>query len=527
MNTHACTRVLTALCLAMAAGAALPALAQTTPSGVRRLDSQAVDFRSAHWLSDRKVVNDNGEEIAAVSDLILERGAGRIAFMVVKTGTTLGMGGRAVALPYSSFRWDAADGGRFVLASTPEQLKLAPEFTADSWKEMKDPKKGDKNALHARLASDTASIGDPYTGGLDAANRTRVEGEVTSVERTQTSNFGEQIEISVLASDGAVRRVALGPSWYVNGSPAAPMRGDKVVVETFNLPRDPAKLLVGSDLRCGDRQLALRDTSGAPAWTLASIDSGGRAYSSSHSRHLLLSELPGARIDCRGAELGKVHEIIMDRASGVIGFLSVDPNQNFLGIADTKRLVPWSVAAVGLDGSLRLDASKDMILASPETPKDPTTLNAGGVAERTYKAFGVPVPRFSHAAPAPADQTALANAWTSRGLVVAGIEPDTDKTITGTVVDMTEVAFEKGVPAARAVKVRVRPGDAGEETVLLGPAWYMNNQKLPMKAGDTITLVACRTTIDGHRHWLARSIDGKDARLVLIDGAKAPVWSQP
>lgn len=77
------------------------------------------------------VVNNNGEEIAKVSDLILDRGSGRIEYIVIKTGTTFGLGGRAVAIPYGSFQWGSAGEDRFVLAST-DSLRPCVELRLDA-----------------------------------------------------------------------------------------------------------------------------------------------------------------------------------------------------------------------------------------------------------------------------------------------------------------------------------------------------------------------------------------------------------
>jgi transposase-like protein len=64
--------------------------------------------------------------------------------------------------------------------------------------------------------------------------------------------------------------------------------------------------------------------------------------------------------------------------------------------------------------------------------------------------------------------------------------------------------------------------------VLVGPSWYMANQKESCKSGDSIRIDAVRTTIDGQKYWIARSIDTKDARVVLLDGkSNTPVWSRP
>ncbi len=452
MNYRTSAPVITAFMLVVGAGLATPAIAQSVQSKSHESATVAptVDFRSSKWLSDRKVVNNNGDEIADVSDLILDRGWGRIEYLVVKTGTTLGLGGRAIAIPYGAFQWDAGK-DRFVLASTKEQLEQFPEFSADNWMAMKDSKKEDASALHQRLTTDAAaSSSDPYAGNLDTAKKMRVEGEIKKVERVRTSKFGEQIVITVEAADASTKRIAVGPSWYVNGTAAAPMRGDKVVVETLALPRDPDQLLAATNLRTSDRELKLRESDGTPVWALKSVESGGQSYSTPYSRYLVASHLPGMKVDCRGNECGKVQQVIIDRTSGEIGFISIDPNQNFLGIADTKRLIPWSVATVTYDGVVRIDASKEMVLASPETPSELPTLNTGTHAELVYKAFDVPAPRFETVKPVSAGSSRQGdNAWSARGPIITAIEKDSAKTIQGKVIDITDIKFENGIQPAR------------------------------------------------------------------------------
>ncbi|MDP1592291.1 MAG: PRC-barrel domain-containing protein, partial [Prosthecobacter sp.] len=168
--------LLSMFALACAAGAAAGASAPP-----------ALDFRSSAWLSDRAVINDNGAEIARVSDLILDRGTGRIEYMVIKSGTTLGLGGRALAIPFGLFKWDASEKECFVLAATSEQLEVHPEFTAESWKAMKDAESKDQSALRKKLAADAATPSNPYAGSLDSTKKVRVEGVVRKVERTKTS----------------------------------------------------------------------------------------------------------------------------------------------------------------------------------------------------------------------------------------------------------------------------------------------------------------------------------------------------
>lgn len=528
LKTRIALPFVTAFVLVMSAGLAAPAVAQTASFPAPRAVSQGapIDFRSSKWMNDRKVVNNNGEEIADVSDLILDRGTGRVEYVVIKTGSTYGMGGRSIAISFNSFGWEMGTKERLTLPLTPEQLKQFPEYSAENWLSLREPMKGDNNDLRKRLAADAASPGDPYAGNLDVAKKVHVEGEVTSVERVRTSTFGEHVVVSVRTSDNSTKKVTLGPSWYVNSTAAAPMRGDTVVIDALELPRDPDQLLSGTDLRIGDRKLRLRESDGHAAWALKTVESNGSSYSTPYSRYLLLSSLPGMKIDCRGSECGKVQDVILDRHSGEIGFISIDPNQNFLGIGDTKRLVPWAVSVVTLDGMIRMDASKEMVLASPETPSDLSTLSSGTHAERVYKAFAVPAPRFESAPPTSMMHTDGPSAWAAKGSVMTNIAADSATTLHGKVVELSDVKFDDGVPMARAVKIRTSDDAGKDQTVLLGPADYITRQNEICKAGDTVSVEACRTTIAGRAYWIAKSVECKDSRVVMIDGTKAPAWAQ-
>jgi hypothetical protein len=167
-----------------------------------------------------------------------------------------------------------------------------------------------------------------------------------------------------------------------------------------------------------------------------------------------------------------------------------------------------------------------MVLASPETPSDLSTLNSGTHAERVYKAFAVPEPRFHSNPPTSMMNADGPSAWAAKGSVMTNIAADSTTTLRGKVTELSDVKFEDGVPMARAVKVRTSDDAAKDVVVLLGPADYISRQNEICKAGDTISLEACKTTIAGRGYWIAKSVECKDSRVVMIDGSKAPAWAQ-
>ncbi len=516
------------LALVLCSGGVRAVNADATPGAAGVVNpARPADFRSAKWLLSREVVNTNDESIAKVSDLILDRGSGRIQHVILESGATMGMGGRLVAVPYSAFGWEGGTGrDRFILSMTPERLKTYPEYTAQSWSVIGESKAENTIALRKAIEADAAPMNDPYVGSLESGRKVRVEGEVVRVERVNTSAFGEEVVADVRTSDGAIHRLAMGPSWYVNSSPSAPMRGDRVTVDTLELPRDPERLLVATHLKNGERELHLREATGRPAWAPDTVDSRGRAYASLSSRYLLVSSLLGLRVDCRGQECGRVHDIVIDRASGKVAFMSIDPNENFLGVGDTKRLIPWSVATVSLEGPVRIDASKDMVLASAETPSDITTLSVGPGASGVYDAFNVQPPRFGvRASGAPTMTISMDKTWAAGGDVVSSIEGGSEKTLTGKVIRISTITFSNDVQPARAVTIRTGQNASTDEVVLLGPSLYMDQQKAMFSTDDEISIEACRARVGGHRYWIAKSVGVKSGRVQLWSPRGEPVWS--
>ena len=236
---------------------------------------------------------------------------------------------------------------------------------------------------------------DPYASNLDTSTQKTITGEVTSVDRRGANDRGEQTIVTIRDQSGQDHRVALGPSWYMSGVPAAPRRGDQITVNAWSTragtgnttstiaSRDAS--LVASSYRLNDQEVRLRENQNTQ-WSQRSYEDRGRWYAQPYARHILGSTLDGAKLECRGTACGNVDEVIVDVNSGRVAFLSIDPDRNFLGIGDTKYLVPWSVVSVGLDNTVRVDTSKDMMLAGQKTPSDLKELRGSGYTDQVYRA---------------------------------------------------------------------------------------------------------------------------------------------
>jgi hypothetical protein len=77
-------------------------------------------------LRGTKVTNPQKEEIGELDDLII--GKDRVLFAIIEVGGFLGIGGKLVAVPYTSLQ--ISDGGKRIVlpGATKEGLKALPEF---------------------------------------------------------------------------------------------------------------------------------------------------------------------------------------------------------------------------------------------------------------------------------------------------------------------------------------------------------------------------------------------------------------
>jgi hypothetical protein len=83
------------------------------------------------------VINAQNEDLGKIEDLVLDAGAGRIAYAVLSFGGFLGMGDKYFAIPWNAFRFNLAD-KRAILNVDKKLLENAPGFDKDHWPNMAD-----------------------------------------------------------------------------------------------------------------------------------------------------------------------------------------------------------------------------------------------------------------------------------------------------------------------------------------------------------------------------------------------------
>jgi hypothetical protein len=83
------------------------------------------------------VVNAQNEDLGKIEDIVLDAGAGRIAYAVLSFGGFLGMGDKYFAIPWNALHFNLTE-KRAVLNVDKKLLENAPGFDKDNWPNMAD-----------------------------------------------------------------------------------------------------------------------------------------------------------------------------------------------------------------------------------------------------------------------------------------------------------------------------------------------------------------------------------------------------
>jgi sporulation protein YlmC with PRC-barrel domain len=87
---------------------------------------------SAGTLTGDEVVNNKGESLGKIEDLMLDLDRGRIAYAVLSFGGFLGMGNKLFAVPWDALKVDRPN-KRCQLDLPKERLEAAPGFDKGKW----------------------------------------------------------------------------------------------------------------------------------------------------------------------------------------------------------------------------------------------------------------------------------------------------------------------------------------------------------------------------------------------------------
>ncbi len=535
MNTRRNTQRVgvSALTIAILAGAPASATAQNSSSPVQahrsasttRVNAGYFHFVKSSAFTGADVVNRNDETIGTVTDLIIDRGSGELTQALIESGAILGIGGKTIAVPFSRLQWDDAD-EQFVLDMTQEQIDRAVEFDPNAWPNLDHTTWSERVDRWWNGTDDSkgADYGrDPWAKSLSKARAESLEGTIIDVRRERLGD-NEQVIVVVRAQSGERRELVLGPSWFVMGSKAAPMRGDSINAKYATISPDGKSRLVVISANIDGEQLNLRDSEGLASWNLPTSPRPDNQHA--NGRLILISDLVGAKASSASdTEAGEIQNVVLERHSARVAMLGFDPNEAFLGLGDEIKCVPWSIANVAPDGTVRIDATDEALSNCEAMPEDLTAFRNESNLRPVYAVFAVPVDRFE---PRATDDR--------RSQRRNGESPDAqsrDKAffehfakgqkieLEGEIEAITSRSLGYYAPVLRIIKIST---DMGSREIVIGPEWYMANQDMPLRQGDRVSVTARKASVEGKTYYAATSITTPDREFAVWNGSE-PVWN--
>ncbi|MEQ9617156.1 MAG: PRC-barrel domain-containing protein [Phycisphaerales bacterium] len=533
MTRNAMNTITTISAITLACGLALPAVAQDTRASTQRSAMNTGEpktltvfsFDRADALYGAGIRNPNGETVGAVEDFIIDRGSGHIRYVVVQQGGLLGLGGKEVAIPYEYFRFDPYE-DHYVVNLTAEMIERAREFTPDDWVEL-DGSATWTEQLKSMYRASSEKIRDlfepdPFADTLDRESAATIEGRIVRVDRAFRETVDRQVVLTLDTGANTTKKVVLGPSWYVMSQPLAPMRGDTVELRVFTADSRSGETYVARSITIDNETLSYRDDAGEPRWVTSSnrINGDSARAHSDPAPLILASDIASRDVSAHGESAGEVQDLFIEHRSGTVPMIVLDPNDNFLGLGDTLRLVPWSVASIG-EREVRIDAEQRMIENSVKLPDDPALMNSVAAITPVYIAFNVDVETFTPRDENTRRNAAMLGAWSRNGELAKAYRKSKDETLGGRVaaVKDSDPSFALGACST----IEVRDPEQGAVTVHLAPAWFVKNQPVEFEAGDNVVITARKVTLNGKTFYIASSVS-KDGRMMHFWKNDTPVW---
>lgn len=84
-----------------------------------------------------KVLNNSGEDIGDINEVVLDKISGKVNYLVLDFGGFLGFGNKFFAVPWQKFSYNNEE-DCFILNIDKERLKNAPGFDKEHWPNFAD-----------------------------------------------------------------------------------------------------------------------------------------------------------------------------------------------------------------------------------------------------------------------------------------------------------------------------------------------------------------------------------------------------
>lgn len=309
-------------------------------------------------------VDNRGEMLGELVDLVVERSTGRALYGIVAGNGVLGLTGVSVAVPYAELVFRTSD-GRFHCDLEPEGVRKLEIFCSDRLQELGRSPDG-----AGELAS--APVQDPYTPLFANAAPVRTEGPIVAVFGwNHDDGLAGQLAVVVRRGEGDEQRFILGPPEFVSKAIGAPLvSGQRIALEAVQASDDVGPLWVAKVVHVGESAVNLRDAQGNPLWN--------------EPCHALMSEIAQRMVCAAGEPVSGVEQLVLDARTGQVVFATV------LAGGDV-RPIPMRVLSIACGDRLELaKLSKDALNGAPRLlGNEIAELNDPTLRAGIYSFFGV------------------------------------------------------------------------------------------------------------------------------------------
>lgn len=103
-----------------------------------RQQQMAGNFHRASDLMDKKIKNQQGEDLGEVDDLIITRN-GQVAYLIVARGGVLGVGDKYVPIPFRNAQFSPEQDALVLPNIDKQALENAPTISKNDWQRLEDP----------------------------------------------------------------------------------------------------------------------------------------------------------------------------------------------------------------------------------------------------------------------------------------------------------------------------------------------------------------------------------------------------
>jgi hypothetical protein len=116
----------------------------------------------------------------------------------------------------------------------------------------------------------------------------------------------------------------------------------------------------------------------------------------------------------------------------------------------------------------------------------------------------------------------MRSAAMSSFMLIRRYDPKTVTTVKGGVLSLGAIPPKSDQPGT--MRSAVLKTEAGEIMVILGPDWYLAEQKITLKTGDQLEVTGSKINLGGKPTILATLLKAGDKSIVLRNNQGFPIW---